>query len=475
MDDDLTLLRSHPPFASLDARELDALRAMTTVAEFADGELVLEEGGAPADALFVVRTGAIDLERDGEALDSLGPGESFGYPSLLSGEHPAYDVRARGVTTCLRIGRAAAERVLGTTAGLRFLAIGLRERAALADRGDPSGLVSRTEAARGADELVAAAAGFPLAMAGLRDEGLEAAAIARTTASVVDAATRRALDFAIAELGEPDVAWAWLVFGSVARREPGLAPDQDHTILWDGGLEHDGHFAAIAGSVTALLARAGFPPCLSGVVATSPDWRGPLHAWTEMLLARTGHRARTAFLLALALDARKVAGPLPVDDALARLRVGVRESDLLLRIARLAVEIRPPIGAFGGLVTERADDGSRMVDLKRGGLLPVTDLARVGALWAGLASVRTAKRIRETGALAYEPEEARSLGEAFDTFLELRLDRQAACVRAGEPVDSRVDPAALDPVSRIRLRQSFRVVAHLQDRVRADIGGGRLG
>jgi CBS domain-containing protein len=115
-----------------------------------------------------------------------------------------------------------------------------------------------------------------------------------------------------------------------------------------------------------------------------------------------------------------------------------------------------------------------VVDLKRGGVLPVTDLARVGALRAGLTTVPTSARIRKAGAVAGEPEEARNLEEAFDTFLELRLDRQAACVRAGEPVDATVEPATLDPVSRSRLRQSFRVVAHMQERVRADVGGGRI-
>lgn len=185
--------------------------------------------------------------------------------------------------------------------------------------------------------------------------------------------------------------------------------------------------------------------------------------------------AKEAFRLAFALDARKVAGDLAIGSTLAALSDGVRDSDLLWRLIRLAVEVRPPLAAFGGLLTDRTPDGRRFVDLKIGGLLPVTDLARVSAIQARVTSTATSERLHGAAAAGIvDPGEARALEEAFETFMELRIDRQIGCARRGLPADSRVEPVAIDPVSRSRLRESFRVVDHVQERLRREVGGGRF-
>jgi CBS domain-containing protein len=95
---------------------------------FADGTLILEQGGATARAVYVVRTGAVELVADGGVLDVLGPGEMFGHPSLVSGLPPSFSVRAREDTLCFLLDPDAAERVLRTGAGLTFLSRSLRER-----------------------------------------------------------------------------------------------------------------------------------------------------------------------------------------------------------------------------------------------------------------------------------------------------------------------------------------------------------
>ncbi|MEO8476197.1 MAG: putative nucleotidyltransferase substrate binding domain-containing protein [Actinomycetota bacterium] len=473
---DTELLRTHVPFAELDDADLAALVAASELVSLRDAQLVLEEGGAPSEALYVVRTGSIELDRDGEVFDVLGPGESFGFPSLLSGSRPVFDVRAKGITSCLKIPRGAAERILGSGPGLRYLATGLRERAALVERTLVTDAERAIETAGSREELIGAIREVRATAIALREGGYEAGPIARAIAGLLDAGTRRALSLAILAHGVPDVAWAWVVFGSIARREPGLAPDQDHTILWEGDGSLDPAFSAIAEFVTETLSRAGVPPCESGILATTPTWRGPVDSWADALVTRRGARAKVAFRLAFALDARKVAGDLRTESLLARLTDEVLGSDLLWRLARLAVEARPPVGALGGLVTERAADGRRVLDLKLGGLLPVTDIARVEAIRGHHSSTETHQRLRDSAAVGViDHGEAQALLEAFDTFLELRLDRQVACVRRGLPVDSLEEPAALDPVSRTRLRASYRVVDHVQERLRREFGGGRFG
>jgi CBS domain-containing protein len=116
------------PFDALEPRELAALTGGIEARSYEDGEVMLLEDGTPAEHLFVVRDGSAELVHQGEVVDLIGPGESFGHPSLLSGLAPSFTVRARTPTTCLLIPRAEALAVLGRPSGAGYLATMFRNR-----------------------------------------------------------------------------------------------------------------------------------------------------------------------------------------------------------------------------------------------------------------------------------------------------------------------------------------------------------
>ncbi|MDP9401601.1 MAG: cyclic nucleotide-binding domain-containing protein, partial [Actinomycetota bacterium] len=95
---------------------------------FRAGDAALVEDGEPADGLFVVESGAMELVHADRVVDVLEPGECFGQLSLLTGMAPAFTVRAREDATCLVIPREPALRVLGQPGGVGYLAGSLRER-----------------------------------------------------------------------------------------------------------------------------------------------------------------------------------------------------------------------------------------------------------------------------------------------------------------------------------------------------------
>jgi CBS domain-containing protein len=121
-------LARHPPFAGLGDDELAEVAAAATVRSYAAGAAALVEDGAPAQALYVVRTGAMELVHADQVVDVLEPGASFGHPSLLTELAPAFTVRAREPCTCLLLPRAAAMRVFASPDGARYLASSLRSR-----------------------------------------------------------------------------------------------------------------------------------------------------------------------------------------------------------------------------------------------------------------------------------------------------------------------------------------------------------
>src|SRR6476646_2690638 len=119
------------PFEGLEPAEREAIAAAAAEREYDGGEAILLEDGTPSEHLFVVRDGSVELVHQAEVVDVLGPGESFGHPSLLSGLAPAFTVRARERTACILIPREAAVAVFSAPAGPGYLVAALPELGAI--------------------------------------------------------------------------------------------------------------------------------------------------------------------------------------------------------------------------------------------------------------------------------------------------------------------------------------------------------
>src|SRR5438128_7617851 len=116
------------PFDALPPDELAAVAAAAEARRYAAGENILVEDAQPAQHLFFVREGSVELLHEEEVVDILEPGESFGHPSLLTGMAPAFTVRAHEDSVCYLIPHDEALEVLGRPAGAGFVAETLRER-----------------------------------------------------------------------------------------------------------------------------------------------------------------------------------------------------------------------------------------------------------------------------------------------------------------------------------------------------------
>jgi CBS domain-containing protein len=95
--------------------------------------------------------------------------------------------------------------------------------------------------------------------------------------------------------------------------------------------------------------------------------------------------------------------------------------------------------------------------------VPVADLARVYALTGRLLPVNTRARLEaaeHAGVISVSG--ARDLIEAFDLIARLRLENQAALVRAGRKPDNFLAPSDLSDFERSHLRDAFVVVRTMQ-------------
>jgi CBS domain-containing protein len=84
----------HPPFDRLDDGAAELVASSLETMFFAEGARILERGGDPSGHLYVIRKGAAELTVAGDVVQALEEGDTFGFPSLLGGAPPAFDVVA---------------------------------------------------------------------------------------------------------------------------------------------------------------------------------------------------------------------------------------------------------------------------------------------------------------------------------------------------------------------------------------------
>jgi CBS domain-containing protein len=344
-------------------------------------------------------------------------------------------------------------------------------------RHTPFAIKSAIERSRSAEEVSAAGLDLPEVVCAMVEARADPVDVGRVAALVIDAMTEKLLELGAAELGDAPCSWAWLALGSAARQEQSLKTDQDHALALDlganSGDDVDPYFAGLAEFVTAGLERAGIPRCRGNAMAITSGLRRPLEGWIEMFLEwMSDPSGQGSELSSIGYDFRRVAGPLDAEPTLDRaIRTARDHSGFLRHLGRRAIDLKPPTGFFRDLVVEHDGDHVGRLDLKRGGILIVNNLARVYAVRAGVAAKGTAPRLQAAAdAGGLDPDVARELDEAFLFLWHLRLRSQVEQFRSGSEPDDFLDPASLGPLSRRGLKEAFRAIGRAQRLVAIDLG-----
>jgi CBS domain-containing protein len=336
----------------------------------------------------------------------------------------------------------------------------------------PLSLFREIEATRGVSGLYPLSARSPRVIRALMDTGARPGHVTRLITVVNDLILRKIIEMVTREIGPPPAAWCWMSMGSEGRREQTFATDQDNALIHadcrDEAVRRAAgvYFQALAERVVGHLDKAGFPRCKGDMMASNPAWRKSLSDWKDTFDDWIAvPEAKEVLHATIFFDFRGVAGQVGLAEEL-RGHVAERaaENGIFLRfLAADCLATRPPLTFFKGFVVEKNGDRKNTLDLKKRGLVPFQDFARVLALSHGVRETSTLGRIETLVKNGHLPRElGREVAQAFEFLLQVKLSHQLAQVEQGRPPDNFIDPGRLSDLDKSTLRQAFGVIGSMQ-------------
>jgi len=410
------------------------------------------------------------------------------------------DLRTRVVAAGLpvdvpisRVMSAPARRVTADltaeTVLMEMLECGLRHMPVLSRRGEVLGVLEDADllaasarqsfvlrrsigAATDAVQLQRAAREITATVVDLFRNGTKASATSGILSVVIDSVVRKALELASAEFADaPGDGFAWLILGSVARREAMPSSDVDSALSWSDELSSaSGQLRAVAARVHAILDACGLPADSNGAIAAKPkfarsrtEWARAAEGWLDDPLQDRG-----LILSSLLIDGRVVWGDAAlhtVPAAFGRMRA---EHPNALRLQLLdALSGRVRTRSLRDVLSRRGGT----FDLKNHALAPIVNLARWGGLAAGVTSASTPVRLAAAASAgALTDRDVTMLTEVFVMLQRLRMVHQVEQLSAGHSPGDIVMVSELSPLNRSLLNDALREIAAVQRRV-GSMGG----
>jgi len=312
---------------------------------------------------------------------------------------------------------------------------------------------------------------IPEMIRNLIKEGAKAGNIARMISILNDHILERMLTLLEAEMGKPPVDYCWLLMGSEGRREQTFKTDQDNAILYADPVddaqrrEAEEYFAAFARKAIDHLVNCGYPLCPGEIMAVNPKWCQPASVWKEYFANWVSAPDPQELLHAtIFFDFRAGYGKASLaEDLRQHLNTISRQQEIyLLHLARECMSGRAPLSFFKNFIVEKDGEHINKLDIKRQGLTPFVNFARVLALKHGVKETNTLARLHVLSKEKVISEELWSIAvEAYEMQMQLRLIHQLNQIEVGTLPDNYIDPGELSDLEKRMLRDSFEVIERL--------------
>ncbi len=335
-------------------------------------------------------------------------------------------------------------------------------------------LINEIQDSESAEELFASQERVPRIIKALIDSGGHAKNITRIITTVSDAILDRLIDYAIEEIGEPPVPFAFISLGSEGRGEQTLATDQDNAIIFEEVADEEefekvkDYFHRFSTKVCTWLDEAGYDFCEGEVMAMNPQWCQPITVWEEYFTSWiTDASPQDLMEVSIFFDFRCMYGSSGLVDRLrSHIKTRVENRDgFFHQLAQNALLFRLPVDFFGNISVESGGEHANTFNIKHIIAL-IVGFARIHSINQSLESTNTLERLDlmlERGIVSKELHD--EMEDAYDLLMQIRFKHQLKMIGDGEKPDNFVFLEELSYMENTMLKKVVSQVGSIQKKL----------
>ena len=336
-------------------------------------------------------------------------------------------------------------------------------------------LVQEINNAESVDKIIERSKTLPQLVKYLVDGGLLTPNITRIICSVGDAVAAKFLKFAISDIGEPPVKFAFLALGSQGREEQTLVTDQDNVIVYENTEKNvRDYFLKLAEKVNGWLNEAGYNFCEGDVMAKNPKWCVSIDEWKKYF-SHWINEAEPQDLLDISIffDFRLLHGDIKLIEELKRhiSIVSKDKSGFFNHLAKNALLVKPPINLIGNIVVKSSEERHDAFDIKHS-LMPIVDFARIYCLRHNVDATNTLRRLQKL----YDKDiinksTFEEMVECYNYLMKLRFKHQTENYQKNRKLNNFINPKRLTQIEQHMLKKIFSQISSFQKKLSFDFTG----
>lgn len=304
----------------------------------------------------------------------------------------------------------------------------------------------------------------------LAQQRMDPIQVAAILSALYQAITAQTVRLCQAEQGPPPIPYAFVITGSLARKEQAVKTDQDNAMVLHDRYcpsQHGAYFEQLAKRINHALSQLGFAPCPGEVMAQNPRWRQPLsvwqtyfHQWINEPNGEALLQASIFFDMIAIVDDHQLVAPM-----MAQVLDQAEQAGLFLHhMASNALRFRPPLGFFRQLILDRDGQRQPVLNLKKGAIAPIVELARVHALAGGIRRLNSISRLRGSAQQRIISQDGyENLRDVWILVNHIRQQHQAQQLLRQTPPDNLIQPDQLSYLEQRHLKDAFAIIGEMQE------------
>ncbi|OHD11826.1 MAG: hypothetical protein A2Y41_07920 [Spirochaetes bacterium GWB1_36_13] len=311
----------------------------------------------------------------------------------------------------------------------------------------------------------------------LVETGTNARNVNRILSHISDIITKKIIDFAIEELGNPPVSFAFLALGSEGREEQTLTTDQDNALIYrdlenkEESIEVKKYFDELSSRICDALDNVGYVFCKGNIMAKNPKWCQSVSVWKEYFTDWVYNVSQDNLLeINTFFDFRNVYGSQELVDELKKHQMLLIEKrpNILLFLAQVTSNIKLPINFFGTLSVDTKSKHPDSIDIKLV-MLPIVNFARVYALKYGIEENNTIERFEKIYQnKGIQKPMYEEIIQSYDYLMQMRIKNQVYLLAQKKEATNLINPKKLTNIQKSTLEKVLAQIEEMQSKIHSE-------